>query len=192
MPCVDINNRKMARQATEHMIGLGRRNILMLIPETVHHLTCMQDRKQGYYDALINNGIPISDDFINIMPCSQDRVTTFLKDLNSLKKIDAIFCATDHLAALCIEPLGALGIRIPEDIALMGFDNDFAFRQVTPALSSVRLPLEKQIYTAIDLLLKILNKEVPYEPGFFEIETELVIRESTAGTEKPNSSSDQP
>ena len=46
-------------------------------------------------------------------------------------------------------------------------------------LSSVSLPTEKQVYTAIDLLLKILNKEVPYEPGFHEIEAELIIREST-------------
>ncbi len=85
-------------------------------------------------------------------------------------------------AAACIAPLKAMGYRIPEDIALMGFGNDAVCQHTTPPLSSVHLPADKQVYTAIDLLLKILNKETPYEPGFHEIETELVIRESTEGS----------
>jgi len=72
--------------------------------------------------------------------------------------------------------------RIPEDIALIGFRDLPDVQHNAPPLSTVRLPLAKQVYTAIDLLLKILEKETPYEPGFLEIETELVIRESTAGT----------
>ncbi len=74
------------------------------------------------------------------------------------------------------------GYRIPEDIALIGFGDAPAARHTSPPLSSVHISTEKQVYAAVDLLLKILNKEIPYEPGFHEIESELVIRESTVKT----------
>ena len=179
VPCVDINNRKMAKQAVEHLIGLGRRNILMLIPERFQHLNCMHDRLQGYRDALTESRIQVSDDFIHIVSCLKSAVDTFLADLPRLGQIDAIFCTTDDLAALCIAPLQAMGRCIPEDIALIGFGNDSICERTTPPISSVSRSEEKKAHTAIDLLLKILNKEIPYEPGFHEIEADLVIREST-------------
>jgi len=61
----------------------------------------------------------------------------------------------------------------------MGFSNDLVSQHTSPPLSTVCCSAPRQTYAAIDLLLKILKKEVPYEPGFHEIETELVIREST-------------
>jgi len=179
VPCIDINNRKMANRAVEHLIGLGRRNILMLIPEKLQHITCIKDRLQGYRDALTQNGIQISGELIRTVRSLKDNVNTFFGDLRCLGEVDAIFCAFDDLAVLCIEPLQTMGYRIPGDIALMGF-SDAPFSQLTtPPLSSVHLPTEKQFYAATDLLLKILKGEIPYEPGFHEIETELVIREST-------------
>ncbi len=184
IPCIDINNRKMGKQAVEHLIGLGRRNILMLVPEKLQHLTCFQDRLQGYRDALTENEIQISTEFIRTVRCLEDSVNAFFKELRCLEEVDAIFCASDDLAAFCIAPLKAMGYRIPEDIALIGFDNALISQHTSPALSSVRRPAEKQVYAAIDLLLKILKKEVPYEPGFHEIKTELVIRESTVGCKK--------
>ena len=182
MPCVDINNRKMGMQTVEHLIGLDRRHILMLIPENLQHLSCMQDRQQGYRDALTENEIQISDEFIHTLPCSKNHINAFFENLPCLEKVDAIFCASDDLAALCIAPLKALGYRIPEDIALIGFGNSIISQRTSPTISSVHLPEEKHVYAAADLLLKILNKEIPYEPGFHEIEAELVIRESTVAT----------
>ena len=72
-----------------------------------------------------------------------------------------------------------MGKRIPEDIAVMGFDDTSIAQHIVPSLSSVRRPIEKQAHEAIDLLLKIMKKEVPYTPGFHEIETDVVVREST-------------
>jgi len=182
MPCIDMNNRKMGKQAVEHLIGLGRRNILMLIPEKLQHLSCIQDRQQGYRDALTENGIPLRDGFIHSVRSLKDNVNTFFEGLPCLEEVDAIFCAIDDLAVLCIEPLKAMGYRIPEDIALMGFSDAPFSQHASPALSTVRCPIKAQAHAAIDLLLKILNKETPYEPGFHEIETKLVIRESTVAT----------
>ncbi|RKX45978.1 MAG: hypothetical protein DRP64_03875 [Verrucomicrobia bacterium] len=182
VPCIDINNRKMASRAVEHLIGLGRRSILMLIPEKLQHLNCIGDRLQGYRDALTENGIQISGELIRTVRSLEDNVNTFFGDLRCLGEVDAIFCANDDLAALCIKPLQAMEYRIPEDIALMGFSDAPFCQHTTPPLSSVHLPVGKQFYAATDLLLKILKKEVPYEPGFHEIESDLVIRASTRPT----------
>ena len=179
IPCIDINNRKMAKKAVEHLIELGRRNILMLVPEKLQHLTCIQDREQGYRDALIQNEIQIQDKLIHTVRSLKDNVAAFFEVFPDIEEVDAIFCANDDLAIHCITSLKAKGLRFPEDIALIGFSNSPASQHTSPPLSSIHIPSEKQVYTAIDLLLKILNKEIPYEPGFHEIETELIIRESS-------------
>jgi len=184
VPCIDINNREMGKQAVEHLIGLGRRNILMLIPETLQHLSCIQDRLQGYRDALAENEINVSNQLIHIAQSMNGNIRDFLMNLPCFEEVDAIFCATDDLAALCIEPLNAMGRRIPEDVAIMGFSNDLISQHTSPPLSTVCCSAHRQTHAAIDLLLKILNKEIPYEPGFHEIETELVIRESTVATKQ--------
>ena len=106
-------------------------------------------------------------------------VESFFADLRCLDEIDAIFCPIDELAALCIPALKALGKDIPGDIAIMGFDNLPIAQHTSPPLSTIHRSASKQAHAAIDLLLKILKKEIPYEPGFHEIETELIIREST-------------
>lgn len=179
IPCVDINNRTMATRAVNHLIKTGRKNILMLVPEKLQHICCIQDRINGYHDALKKNNIKESDEFIRFVRSLKENVTTFFSDLRCLDEIDAIFCPTDELAALCIPTLKAMGKAIPEDIAIMGFDDQPIARHTSPPLSTVRRPANKQAHAAIDLLLKILKKEIPYEPGFHEIETELVIRAST-------------
>ena len=180
LPCIDINNRNMAKRAVEHLIGSGCRNILILIPEKLQHISCIQDRIKGYRDALDAQGIKPSDEFIRTVRSLKENVDAFFRDLRCIDDIDAIFCPTDDLAVLCIPALKALGKKIPDDIAIIGFDDLPVAQHTSPPLSSVRRPVDKQAHAAIDLLLKILKKEIPYEPGFHEIETELVIRESTS------------
>lgn len=179
VPCIDINNRKMARLAVEHLIETGCKSIMMLIPEKLQHISCIQDRMKGYNDALNAHKQPRSDEFVRTVRCLKENVEAFFSDLRCLDEIDAIFCPSDELAALCIAPLLAAGKKVPDDIALCGFDDMPAAQHTTPPLTTVARPVEKQAHAAIDLLLKILQKETPYEPGYHEIETELVIRESS-------------
>lgn len=179
LPCIDINNRKMAQKAVEHLIDIGRRNILMLIPEKLQHVSCILDRQRGYLDALKANGLNSSDEFLRTVRSINNHIHIFFKELRCLDEIDAIFCPTDDLAALCIPALKSMGKRIPEDIAIVGFDDLPIAQHTSPPLTTVRRPIENQAHAATDLLLKILKKEIPYEPGFHEIETELIIRAST-------------
>lgn len=179
IPCVDIDNRKAARLAVEHLIQIGRKNILMLIPEKLQHLCCINDRLLGYKDAMIQNGLTAPAELIRTVRSLPDSVLEFMRELRCLDEIDAIFCPSDELAVFCLRALQALDKKVPEDIALIGFSNATISEHTTPALSSVHWPIEKQAHKAIDLLLKILKKEIPYKPEFHEIETSVIVRGST-------------
>lgn len=179
MPCIDIDNRKAGKKAVEHLIATGRKRILMLIPEKLQHLCCIQERLLGYKDALAGHRQEILPELVRTVRSLPENVAALFAELRNLDEIDAIFCPLDELAIFCIDPLQKLGKRIPEDVALIGFDDSSVAAHTSPPLSTVHRPIEKQAHAAIDLLLKILKKEIPYEPGFLEIETELIIREST-------------
>lgn len=180
LPCVDIDNRKAAFAAVEHLIQSGRKNILYLNPEQLEHICCMVERLDGYKDALKQYGLPISNELIHNVDREAQKVNEFFQNLRCLNQIDAIFATTDNLAALCLQSLQAMGKRIPKDIAIIGFNNTPLTELTSPTLSSVQWPIEAQASTAIDLLLKILNKQIPYQPGFTEIKTQIIRRQSTS------------
>ncbi|MFA5688627.1 MAG: LacI family DNA-binding transcriptional regulator [Kiritimatiellales bacterium] len=179
VPCIDINNHKAAQQAIDHLVGIKRKKIMMLIPEKLRHIQCIIDRINGYKTAIENHRLPVSPEFIRTVRCLPEAVRNFMQELRCIDEIDAVFCPSDELAALCIRALQEIGKRVPEDIAVIGFDNSSLAQHTIPPLTSVNRPVSRQAYEAIDLLLKILAKEIPYEPGFKEIETEIIIREST-------------
>ena len=179
VPCIDINNHKAAQQAVEHLVSIGRKKIMMLIPEKLQHIQCIIDRVEGYKAAIRANRLPDSPEFIRTVRCLPDTVGQFMEELRCINEIDAVFCPSDELAALCVRTLQRMGKRIPEDIAVIGFDNSILAQHTVPPLTSINRPVEKQAYEAVDMLLKILSKEIPYQPGFNEIETSVIIREST-------------
>lgn len=181
IPCVDINNRKAAKNAVNYLLETGRKNIITLSPENSKHVQCFKDRTRGYKDALASAKIPASKQQVYTIPCDASSVREFLTNLETLKTVDAIFCQMDELAAHCIATLNSFNIKVPEEIAIIGFDDSMVCQMTTPAISSVKRPVEKQAYQAIDTLLNILEKNKEYSPGFTEIETELIKRESTEG-----------
>lgn len=179
VPCVDINNRKAAQKAVEHLIATGRKKVLALLPEKLQHICCIQQRLNGYRDALSRHDLPLTDEFIRTVRSLPDHLNRFFSELRCLDEIDAIFCPNDELAALCLRSLKQIGKKVPEDVAVIGFNNSPISEHTAPPLSTVQWPIDAQASAAIDLLLKILKKEIPHEPGFHEIETSIVVRGST-------------
>lgn len=177
--CVDINNRKMARQAAEHLLSIDRKKIMLLVPEATLSAVCIQDRINGVRDALNAAGISDNPDLTRIIRANEDVVADFLRTSTSINQVDAILCLTDELAMLCMKPLEQRGLRIPEDIALMGFNGIDLFSEKAARLSTVKIPFYQVAYQATEKLLEVLEDEKPYIPGFYEVPAELVIREST-------------
>ncbi len=177
--CVDVDNRKMARQATEHLLSIGSRKILLIIPEATLTAICIQDRITGYREALEKAGIAANPDLTRIMRSEEGIVADFILNSPAIGQIDAILCLTDEMAMLCMDPLEKRGLRIPEDIALMGFNGIDLFSEKASRLSTVKIPFHAMAYEATGKLLEVLEGQKPYTPGFYEVPTELIIREST-------------
>lgn len=177
--CVDINNHKMARQATEHLLSIGRKNIMLLVPEGVLSAYCIQDRIDGYHKALEQAGLKANPDLIRILRADVETVSHFIRTNPTIGHIDAILCLTDRMSIFCIEPLRERGLRIPEDVALMGFNGSDMFSNKAAQLSTVKVPFHSIAYEATSRLLSTLEDNEPYTPGFYEVPAELVIHGST-------------
>jgi DNA-binding LacI/PurR family transcriptional regulator len=173
---VDIDNEQAADAITTHLISLGRTR--------VGHITgrrgtvAGEDRVAGYQQALRRNGIRpdglmVDGDFNR--PSGVAGAAELLD-----RHVDAIFCANDATAAGALETIRARGLRVPEDVALAGFDDlDFA-AQLDPPLTTVRQGVRQQGVEAARALLQLLG-DAGRSPRRVLLPTELVIRHSTVG-----------
>ncbi|QHI68719.1 LacI family DNA-binding transcriptional regulator [Tichowtungia aerotolerans] len=179
VPCIDINNRKAAQKAVTHLIETGRKSILYLGSKYSKHMQFQIDRLDGYKDALRAHTLRPVSRLIHTVTCDETSVTDFFRNLPDLDKIDGLFCPDDELAAHSISALSKLGKKIPEDIAVVGFNNAPVSTLTNPSLTTIDIPAKKVAEAGLNLLLDIIEKKAPYQAGFHEIETKLIERQST-------------
>ncbi len=152
---------------------------MVLVPELILSTYCIQDRLSGYRDALHAAGLKENPDLIRLVRNDEKVVSEFIMNCSSLEHVDAIFCLSDEIAKLCMDPLQERGFKIPEDIALMGFSGFDLFSEKANKLSTIKIPIHAMACRAVEHLLAVLENKTPYKPGFYEVPAELVIREST-------------
>lgn len=179
IPCVDIDNRAAARRAVEHLIAMGCRRIMALYPEDMGHLLCMKERLTGYRDALKQAKISGDSRLQSSVGSDPGSLAGVLERCGNFAGVDALFCLRDELAINALDWLQAHGFSVPGKVAVMGFDDSPMAAQLSPGISSVSQPIEKIALTATDLLIRILDGEVAYSPGFHRIDTDLIVRGST-------------
>ena len=181
---VIINDRQAAYKATQHLIDIGCKRIAHfrgpLLPQN------SIDRFLGYKKALLDNNLPYDASLVYICECGD---TSFEDGKNSAKQllqdhkdVDGIFINTDLVAIGAISEFNRLGVKIPEDIAIVGFSNWFMSSVISPTLSTIDQPGYKMGKTAFKQLykeIKKVKKEEAIIPKIIELETELIKREST-------------
>lgn len=174
---VDVENREGARAAVAHLISTGRRRIA-----TIHgplDLPSGRDRLSGYRDALEAAGVPIlpglqrGGDYIPAVAAQAMRSV-----LAEHPDLDAVFAASDSMAAAVIGVLLDAGRRVPEDVAVVGFDDSPAAVSVRPALTTVRQPIVAMGREMARLLMRQV-KEPGEGPSRVIFPTELIVRESS-------------
>ncbi|GAB3983756.1 LacI family DNA-binding transcriptional regulator [Actinoallomurus acanthiterrae] len=177
--CVDADNRGGARQAVEHLIGLGRRRI-----GTITGPQDMQvgvDRLDGYHDALAAAGLtgPVAHgDF------SEESGERGMRELlDRAPDLDAVFAASDPMAVGAMRVLKERGIHIPREVAVAGFDDSSTARHSDPSLTSVHQPLEAMGREMARLLVARIRGEEIEHPVVI-LDTHLVARESSLGGAK--------
>jgi DNA-binding LacI/PurR family transcriptional regulator len=180
---VDSQNRSGAEAAVSHLLASGRRVI-----GTIHgtlDLSSAFDRLEGYRDALRAAGRAVDPD---LEVDGQYRSRTAVQAMNGLLErhpdLDAVFVASDSMAIAAMQAIKDSGRRIPDDIAVIGFDDLPTASESRPTLSTVRQPIETMGREMVRLVLQRVGRAdlAPQEVIFG---TELVLRGSTGDATVP-------
>jgi LacI family transcriptional regulator len=160
---VKSDNFQGSYQATAHLAGEGCRRIAHLT--TAAWLSITRERLAGYRKALEDNGLPFEEAYVKYFnfgamnPSETDRVVGEL--LKHPERPDAIFSATDRLTSACLASLRAAGVRVPHDIALVGFTNLTVAHLLDPALTCVTQPAFEMGQAATEMLIGLIESKRP-------------------------------
>jgi DNA-binding LacI/PurR family transcriptional regulator len=180
LPFVDVDNVGGAHKAVSHLIGLGHRRIGLITNAPLSY-TSSQDRLTGYRQALQEAALPLDDELVRYGEFSPQSGRKAMESLLALPSPpSAALVASDVVALGAMAAVRKQGIRIPQDIALVGFDDIFLAAYVSPPLTTVRLPAYGLGWAAGDMLIRLINEDDLVEKQML-LESELVIRQSCGG-----------
>ncbi|MBQ7512462.1 MAG: LacI family DNA-binding transcriptional regulator [Prevotella sp.] len=174
---VTANGDEAALQATQHLIDTGSRRIAFL--GGPNHLDMVRRRKHGYLEALRENRLPVERELVI---CDKIDYETALHNaerlLQSDRRPDAILAFNDIITFAAFTAIKNSGLRIPEDVALMGFTDDVHAAYVTPRMSAIEDQSHLMGVTACQLLLKSISGD----PKVYKeiVPQKLVIRDTSA------------
>jgi len=169
-----------ALQAVEYLIGTGCKNIAHLGGPL--NLSTTEHRLQGYLDALEKNNIPVNKEYIvHVQGFShKDGAKSTKKLLEKKERPDAIFAYNDNIAISAMHIVKKLGFKIPEEVSILGFDDEPHSAFITPSLSTVWQPVYSMGMLSARILLSHLNnKNTMLEFRREVFKPELVIRGSS-------------
>lgn len=174
---VDVDNRSSSRDAVLHLLRLGRRRIgLVAGPQT---MISGYDRQQGYFDGLRSRGLQVNNDLVSEGDYTETGGYMAAQRLIPHKP-DAIFASSDAMALGALRALRDAGLRVPEDVAVVGFDDMPFSSRTEPPLTTIRQPVYRMGVTAVEILLDLIDNP-DSTPRRIVLPTELVIR-STCGS----------
>lgn len=181
---VGATNWQGAFNAADYLIRMGHKRIGFITGSL--DLGAAIDRLEGFKTALRTHHIPFDPKLIFEGTFAQsDGYTGACRFLELSQPPTAIFASNDVMAMSVIDAVREHGLRVPEDISILGFDDIPQASQIRPALTTVRQPLEQMGRVATQMLLEIL-KHPDSKPDRIELPTQLIIRDSTI---KPKDSS---
>jgi len=176
IPVISIENKSSAQKIVEHLIVIHHRCRIAFLRGEDGHEDSMW-REKGYRAALKKHDIPFDPSLVARGGFHPDEAKEAVAQmLKENLDFDAIFTGDDDAATGVLAALHSAGKRVPEDVAVVGFDDAPFSRHLTPSLTTVRAPTEEVGRAAIRQLLKIIQAEKP-EPLIL-LSTELVIRSS--------------
>jgi DNA-binding LacI/PurR family transcriptional regulator len=178
---VAIDNRAAARELTAHLLDGGRRRVAVIGAQPPPYGHSARLRLQGYRDALKEAGIAEDPQLVvTASEWGREPGRLLATELMNLPEPpDALFCFNDLLALGAIRALHDLAIRMPEDVAVAGFDDVEAGRFSVPSLTTVAPDLDALALEAVDRLARRLDASGLWQPEEVTVGYRLVIREST-------------
>ncbi|MFE3471621.1 LacI family DNA-binding transcriptional regulator [Streptomyces sp. B27] len=174
---VDSDNFEGARAAVEHLVSRGRRRVATITGRL--EVYGAQRRLDGYRAALATAGLLPDERLIAPADFTEEGGARAMRELLARRPdLDAVFAASDVMAAGARQVLREADRRIPEDVALIGFDDSVVARHMHPPLTSVRQPIEEMGRRMAELLLEEIAGRSGERPTVV-LPTELVVRDSS-------------
>ena len=170
---VDLDNLQAARTATEHLIAGGCRKIATVTGPL--DMVSGRHRLQGFVEAMTDAGLDPSWQVEGDYSGASGRRVARLLDEHP--DIDGLFVANDLMAIGAVSVLRDNGLRVPDDIKLVGFDNSEAAEQVSPHLTTMTNPSDEHTRIAAEMLKELMAGVRP-DPPTVVLPSELVVRES--------------
>lgn len=177
-----VDDYKGGYKVTKHLIEQGCKRIAHLTGPL--NLQTYSDRKKGYTEALQAHNLPVDDELIIVNNLTRADGLAAIKQLLQLEnRPDAIFCGNDTTALSAIVHLREVGIKVPNEIAIVGFSNEPFSEVVTPSISTIKQPGFEMGQKAAELLIsQIENSSGAQCFKTITMPTELIIRESSMRT----------
>ncbi len=173
---IDIDNVAAAYNAVSHLIRQGYQRIATITGSSQH--TAGIDRLEGYKKALLDRGRTVDETLIVEGDFAEDSGYYGMQKLLAGSRPDAVFAASDVMAAGAMRAAREAGLRIPDDVAFIGFDDALpAGLRVTPQLTTVRQPIIPFGIKAVEILIDMIENGIQPVRRVI-MGTELIIRES--------------
>ncbi|GAB3648396.1 LacI family DNA-binding transcriptional regulator [Echinicola sediminis] len=178
---VIIDNVQAAHEATEHLIAQGCRRIVHVLGSL--DINVYADRLKGYKYALMDHEIPFEKGNVMVSGLSEEdgeRIAESL--LQASPRPDGVFVSNDTCAAGCIKALKKHGVKVPKEIAVVGFNNDLAGRLIEPQLTTVDYPgFEMGEVAMKNLINRLEDKSGSYlsSTNRITLRSSLIVRESS-------------
>lgn len=177
VPSVDVNNVEGAMAAVHHVLALGHRHIGMITNAPLTYVSSRQ-RLEGYRQALEQAGVAYDENLVRYGNFDEESGYAGVEELLALDEPPtAVFVASDMVAMGALRALHDRGVHVPDEMAIVGFDDITAARFIIPALTTFHVPTFGLGWSAGELLIRIIEGDRPNQIHV-RLDTELVIRES--------------
>lgn len=175
---VVVDNESGSYSGVNHLIQRGYKKILYIGGQLITQTA--KDRLAGYKKALIENGLKFNESYVKTgfyrSEWGYQAIDLFLREGIDF---DAVFCGNDMIAFGAMKKLKEKGIRIPEDVGVIGFDDIYVSSMMEPSLTTVKQPNYEMGYRAVELLLNVLENKTEDLNTKIVLNTELIVRNST-------------
>lgn len=169
-------DKKGAYNAIEYLINMGHKKIGLI--EGKEGFKSSHERKTGYLEALVDNSLPINKKFI--VKGNYDLESGYMAMQQLLANDEyptAVFCSNDDMAVGAMKAIREKNLKIPDDISIIGFDDNVFSSSLTPALTTVQRALGKISEEGAKALIKLINN-TEFEKSSIYVNTKLILRDS--------------
>lgn len=176
---VVIDNSKCGYVATQHLVEQGCRKIVHVTSSLKRNV--YSQRYKGYRDALFDNGIKFEESMLIVNDLTEKAGIDAAKQILKMKPMpDGAFITNDFVAAVCIRTLKEHGVSIPEDIAIVGFNNDAIGKLIEPALTTINYPgIDMGEIVARNLVNHLKGVSDIHQTNTIIVRSDLIVRKSS-------------